>query len=78
MGSWTRIKDKDLLNIVAVLKEVQAIRNNIDKDPAVRLEGYNSPSGTRKDTYSEVVKNILKERTNPLVAKMEGLMRRLN
>ncbi len=73
----TRIKDKDLLEIVALLKQIQETRNGIDSDPAVRLEGYNQPSGTRKDTYSEVVKNVSTERMTPLVAKLEKAVGKL-
>lgn len=73
----TRIKDKDLLEIVVVLKDIQKIRDGIDSDPAVQSEGYNHPSGTRKDTYSEVVRNILKERTRASKSKLDALIKKL-
>jgi threonine synthase len=73
----TNIKDNDLLNIVAMLKQIQEIRDGMGTDPAVLLEGYNRPTGTRKDTYMEVVGNVLKERTTPIVARLEATVKKL-
>lgn len=73
----TSIKDKDLLDIVALLKQIQEIRDGIGTDPAVLLEGHNHPSGARKDTYMEVVKNISKDRTGAIVARLEAAVKKL-
>ena len=73
----TTIKDNDLLNIVALLKQIQEIRDGMSTDPAVLLEGHNHPSGARKDTYMEVVKSVSKSRTSPIIALLETAVKRL-
>lgn len=67
----TRIKDKDLLEIVVALKYAQERRDGVDSHPSVQHEGYNYPTGTRKDTYSAVVDNVLHDINKELAGKLE-------
>ncbi len=67
----TRIKDKDLLEIVVALKSVQEQRDGVDRHPLVQGEGYNHPTGTRKDTYSAVVDSVLHDIDKELAGRLE-------
>lgn len=66
----TRIKDKDLLDIVVALESAQDQRNNVDSHPRVRAEGYTT-GGSRKDTYSAEVDSVLDEINSELAGKLE-------
>lgn len=72
----TRIKDKDLLGILVAVQETQRRRNNIDKDPVVLAEGYTT-GGNRREYYSEVVGNRIKDINQELAAKLEAAAKRL-
>lgn len=74
---YVKIKDHDLLGVLAALKKAQKRRNNVHKDPDLIAEAVDPITGKRRDRYGKEMKRVQKQINNELIASLQIEIRKL-
>lgn len=77
----TRLKDKDLLDIVVLLKQIQKTRNEVARDSIVQMNSGFDPAGKGKEGLRRLQTNVMNiswYRTSDIRARLEEAVKKLN